>query len=548
MYLCYDIKGIQRFIFSVPKLKCIVGGSGMIAQIDDAADGIAKEVGVDRIFSGGGRGVFRCTDEDLSKKLRARLLDEAHRRGLDIRFGEAAELSDAVQGADHLHPYCPDDLEGDPCEMSGLWPVGNQSTPNVKKGVHPMIWRRVVESRKDELGSRILDELRASNQIPEALQPYKLEFFRNVNPRMDDDDPDQEELETARASYDALGRRNRWAVIAMDGNDMGRQFLKFEQHQKERGLSEQKHAAWLKQMSDSLSSCTRQAFLHALGVVMDRWTQERLLNNDLQWCQINDDRDCLTERLVLPFRPLILGGDDVTMLCHASYAMVFAREMAASFNELSKEAAHEAQQSGLDVPLWPATNNELTISAGILFVKSSFPLSMAIPYTESLLASAKGRFRSKDQNQSRVTPAAIDWESITDTLVDTPSARRNRELVFHDDELGVGIELTQRPHSILPTDQSVGLDKLDALKDKLAELPKSVRAELQIALSRPWSGRTVFLASIAKRHSWLKTLLWEDDDQVGAGWLVTSESRSTAVLDSLSLLDEQHRLSQTIEL
>ena len=25
MYICYDIKGIQRFIFSVPKLKCVIG-------------------------------------------------------------------------------------------------------------------------------------------------------------------------------------------------------------------------------------------------------------------------------------------------------------------------------------------------------------------------------------------------------------------------------------------------------------------------------------------------------------------------------------------
>ena len=43
------------------------------------------------------------------------LIQAAHRIGLDIRIGKAAELSDVVQHADRLYPYLPESLAGEPC-------------------------------------------------------------------------------------------------------------------------------------------------------------------------------------------------------------------------------------------------------------------------------------------------------------------------------------------------------------------------------------------------------------------------------------------------
>lgn len=34
MYLYYDIRGIQSFIFRIPKLKYIIGGSALIDRFD----------------------------------------------------------------------------------------------------------------------------------------------------------------------------------------------------------------------------------------------------------------------------------------------------------------------------------------------------------------------------------------------------------------------------------------------------------------------------------------------------------------------------------
>jgi len=34
IFLCYDLKGIQQYIFQVPRLKCCIGGSRQIDNFD----------------------------------------------------------------------------------------------------------------------------------------------------------------------------------------------------------------------------------------------------------------------------------------------------------------------------------------------------------------------------------------------------------------------------------------------------------------------------------------------------------------------------------
>ena len=71
-------------------------------------------------------------------------------------------------------------------------------------------------------------------------------FFHDVDPASPE----------GRRASSALGGRNRWAVIAMDGNDMGLQHrVASERWGKEPG----KFMAWLREMSRSLDVCSRGA-------------------------------------------------------------------------------------------------------------------------------------------------------------------------------------------------------------------------------------------------------------------------------------------------
>jgi hypothetical protein len=545
MFLCYDIKGIQRFIFSVPKLKCIVGASSLIADFDDCESWISSleaNSGVELIFSGGGRGLFKLKDSSTLDRIQNALLRRAHASGLDIRFGHAPNLMDAVHGADELYPFYPTDLSGEPCTVSGIWPT------NAANGVHPMIQKRIDEARHDALGKQILAELTEQQLLAQRFNDFTLEFFRNVNPRFDEE-TNTDEINIAKAAYNSLGSRNRWAIVAMDGNDMGKQFDASDATTPD----ETSHLKRLKTMSKSLNVCTFQAFLEATSELLNSWIED-LRHDQLDRCTVSANGVNDKKTLILPIRPLILGGDDVTLLCHGQYAMQFVATMSTRFTELSKEAAEKAKDNGLTSDLWPATSNKLTISAGVLFAKSTFPLSIAIPYAESLLANAKASQRGS-ANKGQPMNAAVDWETITDTLVDTPAERRYRELVFEDSELNKQIELTRKPYVL--GQQSVGnsptmkclrevQDIFAANGDGSVLVPKTIQAELVRNLQRPWSDRIAFIASLAKRHPELKKLLWEGDSTCGSGWYDTGTVRSTMVLDALSLLDEQQKYSRPI--
>ena len=68
MYLCYDLKGIQQYIFQVPKLKCCIGGSRQIDEFD-RKEAVAIQVpGCRLIYTGGGKGAFACVDEGTMQK------------------------------------------------------------------------------------------------------------------------------------------------------------------------------------------------------------------------------------------------------------------------------------------------------------------------------------------------------------------------------------------------------------------------------------------------------------------------------------------------
>jgi hypothetical protein len=197
-------------------------------------------------------------------------------------------------------------------------------------------------------------------------------------------------------------------------------------------------------MSVNLERCTRGAFLTALARTLSAWV-EQVGEAGLEVCSVDAAGDRGPRRLVLPFRPLILGGDDVTLLAHSSWTLPFVQTMAAEFQERSRRAADQSEIR----PLWPATGDRLSISAGILFAKTTFPLHMAIPCADSLLASAKGRYRTLHQ-RGEPAPAAVDWEAVTETLVDTPADRRNRELRFADPETASEASTIEIGFSTLP--------------------------------------------------------------------------------------------------
>jgi hypothetical protein len=522
-YLCYDLKGIQSFIFAVPRLKYICGGSVIIDEFDRNLVPELSVAGAKWIFSGGGKGAFACESDAVADEVQSALVKLATDKGLGICFGRDRDYSEAAQLADQTYPWLPSDdqMEGYPCPASGLYPVANKDKP------HPKIQARDW-SRGSRVSRRFEEFLLKEFTLKGVDGPATLEFMHNVSMH-DEEDPE------GQFGCEALGSRNRWAIIAMDGNDMGLQ----HKEGSKKFTDTASFTQWLSKMSGALDECSRTACKDAAKEVLGEWADSEAGRKHIQECMRKNDG-----RVILPFRPLIVGGDDIVVICHVSYAMKFVQAASAKFNKLSKEKAEQNSD------LWPATGDELTISAGVLFAPVTMPLATAIPYTEALMASAKKKGR--DAN-GKLSPACVDWEAITEGLLDTPAARRQREFRFKDESNSEIIELTRRPYTLARFNDEDGLKELIELSERYKEVPGTIRYQVLPGLRQSYWDRQVFIARLGKKKSLqnlVNDLLEEKEkkDSTPNRWKRkpgdTEQTRTTDVVDALLLLEEAARMTK----
>lgn len=514
LYLCYDLRAIQSYIFRVPRLKYIVGGSAIVDRFDrTTVPELVRGLEASIVFAAGGKGAVHCENETAAATVQKRLLHEAHRLGLDIRFGVASTFRDAAHGADKLYPFVPELCDGHPCEMSGLYPVSNE----VQGGTHGTVRRRIFD-RSEETFRHF--ERRIEAEKPDfgpGLAGRGYRFLNSTDPIDAQGRPDPE----GRAGRAALGR-DRWAVICMDGNDMGRQFREAEK------LAGADLTGWIREMSGALDRCAIAAAVKGIERAVRLWSKDKS-NAQIDACECDGD-------VILPVRPLVVGGDDIIVLCHAAYAFDFVKAATEAWASRAEEEARKFGRRG-ELTLWPATGNRITISSGVLFAPASLPIHAAVPYAEALLASAKHVGRG-GQSTSRPTPAMIDWESVVESVLDTPAARRQRELYFLDGDLQAQgkparVELTLRPYVV---------DELEDLEQDadahFGHLPRSIRQELLPALRQGADDRALFRLRIMKNDRELASLLEEVD---GRGWEFDADARRTWIPDALAILEERDR-------
>ena len=497
VYVSYDLKGVQRYVFSIPRLRYAVGASSLLADFDEASRDL-KMAGVEVDYAGGGRGLFKASDAGAADKLEAHLREKATGIGVDLRIGRDADAQEAAsnEAKQRLYPFLP---PAGPfvCKESGLYPVGS------KGAVHGVVDERRRQARTDALGSGLLDELLADPRFKD-LAPLReagtLRLLRNVSP---DEDDSAEQWDRAAAGQAALGGRNRWAVVCLDGNDVGQQLREGRKRHPDEGA----YRDWLKRMSAALHACTRGALLAGMAEALGPWVEKHR-------------RELGEESWPLPVRPLILGGDDVTLLCHTRLAFPLALATMRKFNELTRQKTDQFPAAG---------GAGLTLGCGVLFVKTTFPLLTAIGYAEELLANAKSKGRRGTADAPEPTVAIIDWDEVTTTLVRHPADQRRRDKEFLDgDDAGKRRKLHCRPYA---------LDEFEKLLERaksaeFADLPNSLRELLPRVLARPKWERLAALASVAAGRPAVARLMKDCEDDAAAFCDAAAVAQELARLDA----------------
>ncbi|WP_060830625.1 Cas10/Cmr2 second palm domain-containing protein [Tannerella forsythia] len=163
-------------------------------------------------------------------------------------------------------------------------------------------------------------------------------------------DEEKRQLKHDRVAYDIekITQNNDWiAIIHADGNGLGQIVQAI-------GTDADK----FKEFSENLDKATQMAAVKAYDSLKER----------------------IKENQFIPIRPIVLGGDDLTVICRADLALDYVTEFIKQFEEKTKFVVEYKDKLGF---------NHLTACAGIAYIKSSFPFYYGYALAEALCSKAK---------------------------------------------------------------------------------------------------------------------------------------------------------------
>lgn len=255
-------------------------------------------------------------------------------------------------------------------------------------------------------------------RMDKLVQRSRLKFPDNTN-----------NLEKSFENLDWLG------IVHADGNGLGQIFLNFHKFTQDN----RDYLNKLRRFSLGLDLCTQNAFKTAIQV-FDR------------------DKKSKGKYDILPLVPLVLGGDDLTIVCDGKKALEFTEKFLLAFEEeTSRNDLEDVGNIINEVSQQELKSKGLSACAGIAIVKPHFPFSVGYDLAESLLKSAKTvKNKVQDKDNNSVSCSALDFHIVYDSSgVDLDLIRSRLELK----EDGFTSILYKRPFVITP------LNKLNQAND-----------------------------------------------------------------------------------
>lgn len=302
------------------------------------------------------------------------------------------------------------------------------------------------------------------SKISMEKQEQKLESLKRLNRILSNNSKQIKFIEDVNKLQKKLQDDLDWlAVIHADGNGLGQIFLNFQEClDEDKKNNSREYVNKLREFSIALDICTEKAFLTAIEQVPTIKDKE------------------------LPLVPLILGGDDLTVICQGKSALNFTKTFLESFEYETSQTQKVGEDHPLDVI--PKIDGKafngvdhLSACAGVAIIKPHFPFSVAYELAEDLIKQAKRikKIITDPEKTDQPYPcSALDFHILYDSSdVDLELIRDKLKIDEQDKE----IVLHNRPYVV------TGLDKLENAKgeewakfhhwDKLMEKVKVIKAK-----------------------------------------------------------------------
>ena len=288
-------------------------------------------------------------------------------------------------------------------------------------------------------------------------------------------------IESEKDLEKLANKKGKIAVIHADGNSLG---------QIVSGLGKD-----IKKFSEELNNATEKSFKDAIN---------KLFSDEIK------------------YREVVLGGDDMSVIMDADYALEFTNEFLKNFEENTKNL------TGLE----NSNKNNLTACAGIAITNKKYPFYYAIELAESLCGLAKKASKKIDENNP---PSSLMFYNLQSGIVDFEEIKENT-LKIKD------INLIYGPYYLNKNPKIDDLIKLINLL-KTPDSPVSKLREWLKFLEIDKNAANIYLDRIYQmaQSKWNKLLEFEEvlknfDESLSLKNLINKDNKKTPVYEILEII------------
>ena len=222
--------------------------------------------------------------------------------------------------------------------------------------------------------------------------------------------------------FDELGRsageHSYIAIVHADGDGIGKRIQEIGKcYQKPEQNRE--YITTLRQFSGAVERAAQSALLNILVRLKKKidLTTGLLIHKSVQGKELTRiELKREDDQWLLPFRPVVFGGDDVTFVCDGRLGVSLAVEYLRQF---------EIQTAKL-----PDGKGQATACAGIAIVKTHYPFARAYGLADELCKSAKSYRRKQN-----LTGSCLDWHFAMSGLAGGIEEIRRREYTANEGHL-----------------------------------------------------------------------------------------------------------------
>ncbi|RDD30897.1 hypothetical protein CR161_09400 [Prosthecochloris sp. ZM] len=383
-----DILGVQRFVFSSNRLQDVVGGSFLVHWAT-AADGALRDLvsGGNILLAAGGNAILEFSAIDKARVFAARysrrIYDKAP--GLEVvirhRNYESGGLAQALQDVQiDLAKMKKDRLPSVPL-------LGLSVTASCAETGLPATEFNPSDSKPQDTAQGILsDNIWMRREQSELVKGYWQEFLKDGQDSQFDFPSELDQLGRDKGDTSLIG------VVHVDGNGVGQKIKDWLSAQ----VDEKKDDEIVGKDYHKWSHSIDQLGQKALQAVVDRIVQsvdKSKFEEKAPLCGTPErlgfklNKEKKSGKWMLPLRPVLLGGDDLTFICDGRIALDLAKTALGVFE-------------GSDIPHL----GSISASAGVAIVGVHFPFARAYELAEKLCSSAKQKLK-----ETTSSGCALDW-------------------------------------------------------------------------------------------------------------------------------------------